>query len=101
MCLLACFHFSEWYITAVYRPKELNYDSWVINHSEAYTIAQIASIAEYWIEQAIFGEKMDDELNQIWTFGTLMACLLAVTECFSYDLKDNFFSLSWEFEQLR
>uniref|UniRef100_A0A7S3V2F3 Protein-S-isoprenylcysteine O-methyltransferase n=2 Tax=Aplanochytrium stocchinoi TaxID=215587 RepID=A0A7S3V2F3_9STRA len=50
MCLFCFFHASEWYITAVYRPSELGYKSWLINHSMQYTIAQIASCIEFWVE---------------------------------------------------
>ena len=51
--LLAVFHASEWYVTAAYRPRELGYKSWIINHSLAYTVVQICSLIEFWVEWAL------------------------------------------------
>jgi len=50
VCLLCAFHALEWYVTAAYRPAQLGYKSWIINHSEAYTAAMLASTAEFWLE---------------------------------------------------
>lgn len=50
VCLLCFFHASEWYVTAVYRPSELSYRSWIINHSVAYTFATLGGAAEFWLE---------------------------------------------------
>jgi len=52
--LLAVFHASEWYVTAAYRPTQLGYKSWIINHSIPYTIVQIASAVEFWVEWTLF-----------------------------------------------
>eukprot|EP00658_Telonema_sp_P-2_P017891 TRINITY_DN16988_c0_g1_i1.p1 TRINITY_DN16988_c0_g1~~TRINITY_DN16988_c0_g1_i1.p1 ORF type:complete len:272 (-),score=68.29 TRINITY_DN16988_c0_g1_i1:293-1108(-) len=52
--LLSVFHAGEWYITAAYRPNELEYKSWIINHSVAYTAVQIASVVEFWLEFMLF-----------------------------------------------
>ena len=48
--LLAIFHAGEWYVTASYRPAEVGYKSWIINHSKAYTIVMLAGSAEFWLE---------------------------------------------------
>lgn len=50
LLLLCIFHAGEWYVTAAYRPKELAYKSWIINHSVPYTAVQLASAAEFWLE---------------------------------------------------
>ena len=36
---LISFHFLEFYITAVKQPDNLSYESFIISHSKAYTIA--------------------------------------------------------------
>jgi len=50
MVLLSVFHAGEWYVTAAYRHKELEYKSWIINHSLPYTAVQIATAIEFWLE---------------------------------------------------
>lgn len=55
MSLLCTFHFLEFFITALFQPSNLSYESLIINHSEAYTIAATASWIEYWIEMWFFG----------------------------------------------
>ncbi len=50
MSLLCGFHFLEFFVTALYQPGNLSYESMIINHSEAYTMAALASWAEYWVE---------------------------------------------------
>ena len=46
---LLLFHLSEYYITAIYNPTTLSSDSFMINHSIAYTIAIISSWIEFWL----------------------------------------------------
>lgn len=48
--LLSCFHAIEWLVTALKRPEELGYKSWLLNHSKGYTVAILASAAEFWLE---------------------------------------------------
>jgi protein-S-isoprenylcysteine O-methyltransferase len=55
MSLLCLFHFLEFFITALYQPNNLSYESLIINHSEAYTMAATASWVEYWLEMWLFG----------------------------------------------
>ena len=47
---LSGFHFSEFIVTALYKPASVSYNSYVINHSLAYTAAAIASWVEFWLE---------------------------------------------------
>eukprot|EP00927_Polykrikos_kofoidii_P066643 TRINITY_DN62203_c0_g1_i1.p1 TRINITY_DN62203_c0_g1~~TRINITY_DN62203_c0_g1_i1.p1 ORF type:complete len:265 (+),score=14.87 TRINITY_DN62203_c0_g1_i1:63-857(+) len=54
VCLLCIFHIGEWFVTAAYRPSELAYKSWIINHSKAYTVATLASMLEFWLEYFLF-----------------------------------------------
>ncbi|KAG5192263.1 Isoprenylcysteine carboxyl methyltransferase family-domain-containing protein [Tribonema minus] len=50
---LTLFHFMEFFSTALYKPDTLSYDSFVLNHSEAYTMALLASWLEYAVEAAL------------------------------------------------
>mmetsp|Transcript_23613 Transcript_23613/g.53267 ORF Transcript_23613/g.53267 Transcript_23613/m.53267 type:complete len:273 (-) Transcript_23613:283-1101(-) len=50
---LSGFHFSEFLVTALYKPESVSYDSFVINHSKAYTIAALASWLEFWLESLV------------------------------------------------
>ncbi|CAN0391353.1 unnamed protein product, partial [Phaeothamnion confervicola] len=61
---LSFFHFSEFFTTAVTKPNAVTYDSprllpkslpaampaFVLNHSTEYTVAVLASWAEFWLE---------------------------------------------------
>jgi len=44
--VLAFFHFSEFLVTGLTNPKNLSFDSYLVNHSVAYTVAAVSS----WIE---------------------------------------------------
>jgi len=52
--LLSIFHAGEWYVTAAYRPRELEYKSWIINHSVPYSAVQLACAFEFWVEYLLF-----------------------------------------------
>jgi protein-S-isoprenylcysteine O-methyltransferase len=39
---------------ALWKPRDLRYESYIINHSSAYTIAATASWVEFWIEYLFF-----------------------------------------------
>lgn len=47
---LAAFHFLEFVATALHQPADVTFDSFLINHSRPYTIAALASWAEFWLE---------------------------------------------------
>jgi hypothetical protein len=53
--LLSIFHALEFLVTAWKQPRNLSYDSLIINHSTQYTLAFIASALEFWIESILFG----------------------------------------------
>lgn len=50
MLALSGFHFSEFLVTALYKPGCVSYDSYIINHSLPYTSAALASWFEFWVE---------------------------------------------------
>ena len=51
---LVTFHLLEFFLTALYNPRTCTADSFLVNHSTAYTIAALASWSEFWIEMWLF-----------------------------------------------
>lgn len=75
---MSIFHFLEWYVTVVYRPREASFDSWCIHHSKSYTAAQLLCITEYFISQTLFGEKLSRSVNIPWSMLTLGICFASL-----------------------
>ncbi|VDP32084.1 unnamed protein product [Echinostoma caproni] len=50
ICLLSFFHWSEFYVTAVYNYANCGVDIYMLTHSPEYVMAVIACALEYWIE---------------------------------------------------
>lgn len=51
---LCCFHLLEFAITALYNPTECSSDSFLVNHSTAYTAAALTSWLEFGIRFCFF-----------------------------------------------
>ena len=49
MVLLCTFHLLEFFTTAIYNPTQVSADSFLVNHSLAYTAAFIGSLIEFWL----------------------------------------------------
>jgi len=47
--IICTFHLSEFFVTAVYNPTVTNSDSFLVNHSTAYSVAFMSSCMEFWI----------------------------------------------------
>lgn len=56
MILLCYFHIMEFYSVAVYNPRELSFDSFLINHSKTYTLAVLCSWVEFFLETFFFDD---------------------------------------------
>jgi protein-S-isoprenylcysteine O-methyltransferase len=54
---LCTFHLLEFFVTAIYNPTEASSNTFLINHSKAYTAAFMIATSEFWI--------------RFWTFPTL------------------------------
>ena len=84
-CLLAFFHIGEWYVAAAYRPKELGYRSWIINHSIAYTAAQLAAAVEFWLEwlliPSIKGITWLVVLSTLLCIGAIGVRIVGMSQC--------------------
>ncbi|XP_068608595.1 protein-S-isoprenylcysteine O-methyltransferase [Brachionichthys hirsutus] len=51
MCSLSFFHYSEYLVTAVINPRSLSLDSFLLNHSTAYTLAALSAWLEFTVEK--------------------------------------------------
>ncbi|XP_074654934.1 protein-S-isoprenylcysteine O-methyltransferase-like [Tubulanus polymorphus] len=56
IAMLAFFHWSEYFVTALTNPSHIVLDSYLLNHSTAYQVAAVASWIEYTIELLVFPE---------------------------------------------
>eukprot|EP01090_Pellita_catalonica_P000832 TRINITY_DN10591_c0_g1_i1.p1 TRINITY_DN10591_c0_g1~~TRINITY_DN10591_c0_g1_i1.p1 ORF type:complete len:236 (-),score=18.87 TRINITY_DN10591_c0_g1_i1:25-732(-) len=51
---LGFFHFSEYFMVALFNPTMLSTNSFLVNHSKEYLIATGASFVEYFVERFFF-----------------------------------------------
>lgn len=52
----------EFFTTAAFNPASATYDSYLINHSKAYTIAAVVSWLEFWIKNLVLPARWN------WSF---------------------------------
>lgn len=50
---LSTFHMAEFFVTALYNPTQATADSFLVNHSTAYTAAALTSWTEFWLRFAL------------------------------------------------
>lgn len=48
MVFFCSFHLLEFFVTAIYNPTQVDADSFLVNHSTAYTAAFFGSLTEFW-----------------------------------------------------
>ena len=53
--LMAVFHMTEFLFAAVYHPHTASTESFLIPHSQAYSVAIVAAVVEYWVEWLFLG----------------------------------------------
>lgn len=94
--LLCSFHFLEFFSVASYNPKDLAYESYLINHSKEYTIALLAGWIEFWIESILFPDlklsSMSIIIGLILVLGGQVVRHLAMRTCgehFSHFIADE------------
>lgn len=51
---LCSFHLGEFFMTALYNPSGASADSFMVNHSKAYTAAALVSLTEFWTRIIFF-----------------------------------------------
>lgn len=70
---LCFFHFAEFFVTAVKQPKNLKYESFLLNHSINYTLANVVAWLEYFVEWWLWGDAKNN------TFVALLGLCVLVT----------------------
>ena len=60
---LCFFHFAEFFVTAVKQPKNLKYDSFLLNHSVNYTLANVVAWIEYFVELWWWGGEVKNNFS--------------------------------------
>lgn len=77
LCLLAFFHWSEYYVTSRVNPAGASLDFYLLSHSAAYQIAAVASWVEFWFEALLLPRfKCGLDLWVVWPAGIgLLLCL--------------------------
>jgi len=51
---ISLFHWLEFFLTSLFNPHTLSFDSYLLNHSPEYHMAMGASVVEYFIESLVF-----------------------------------------------
>jgi protein-S-isoprenylcysteine O-methyltransferase len=93
---LSSFHFSEFLVTALFKPETVSYDSFIINHSLSYTAAAIASWIEYWLESLLPFPVKKFQLS-VFSLGCLLVIMgQAFRAAAMWTAKSNFSHLIME-----
>jgi protein-S-isoprenylcysteine O-methyltransferase len=79
---MCTFHLMEFFVTAFFNPKVVASDSFLVNHSKAYTVAAIVASTEFWV-RFCFGTTattITSTPNDIaWTAITLTGMVMVIT----------------------
>lgn len=80
MITLCIFHLAEFFITALFNPTVVTANSFIINHSKAYTCAIMISHTEFWIKFFFF-----PSLNSTYLFiiGFMITCIAQFIRSFA------------------
>jgi len=54
MCSMSTFHLLEFFTTAIFNPHVTSSESFLVNHSKAYSAAFLISLLEFWIRFIFF-----------------------------------------------
>lgn len=72
LCAFSIYHMWEYTYYALFRPRELNEDSFLLNHSTEYTIAVCILVLEYFIELFLFPKMKKHYIITIPAFISLI-----------------------------
>ncbi|KAK8811397.1 hypothetical protein WA158_003131 [Blastocystis sp. Blastoise] len=72
-CYLSSFHLLEFFVTAIYHPETLSFDSYLVNHSIPYCTAILLAISEFWIEYYFWPNLKT--LDTFATIGNWITCI--------------------------
>lgn len=54
ICSMCAFHLLEFFTTAIFNPTVTSSESYLVNHSKAYTAAFLVAMCEFWIRFTFF-----------------------------------------------
>ena len=70
---LCTFHLAEFFVTVQYNPSVASADSFLVNHSTAYTAAAFSSWMEFWIRWVFFPRFSCSIVTWVGLVGVLVA----------------------------
>eukprot|EP00759_Apiculatamorpha_spiralis_P022163 PhF_6_TR26477/c0_g1_i1/m.38318/K00587/ICMT, STE14; protein-S-isoprenylcysteine O-methyltransferase len=94
---LSVFHIAEFTVTAFYRTRELGFQSFMVNHSTAYTGATVAAWLEYAIEVYFFPNLKTPTMLTYLAF--LLACVFYGIRVLAMVQAGSNFNLTIEIEK--
>mmetsp|Transcript_52234 Transcript_52234/g.111010 ORF Transcript_52234/g.111010 Transcript_52234/m.111010 type:complete len:283 (+) Transcript_52234:68-916(+) len=60
--VLCAFHLGEFFTTAVFNPSVTSADSFMVNHSKAYTAAALVSMVEFCVRMTFFPDRNSPQI---------------------------------------
>ena len=81
---MCTFHLLEFFVTAFFNPSVVATDSFLVNHSKAYTVAAIIATTEFWA-RFFFGnsdrqpETATPDDNYLWMLITISGVVLVIS----------------------
>ena len=85
---LTLFHLSEFFTTCTYNPQVVSSESFLVNHSEAYTLAALLSWLEFGAKVAVLPAKLVyfpplpiTAIGGLLTFGGMFVRIFAMVQC--------------------
>ena len=67
---MCTFHLLEFYVTAFFNPTVVSSDSFLVNHSKAYTVAAIIASTEFWFRFWFFSDTTSRTMTLTTTITT-------------------------------
>ena len=75
---MCTFHLLEFFVTAFFNPREVSSDSFLVNHSKAYTVAALVCGSEFWLRFWFFGSTTTAAHGAWWTTTTAIGVVVVV-----------------------
>mmetsp|Transcript_25788 Transcript_25788/g.60462 ORF Transcript_25788/g.60462 Transcript_25788/m.60462 type:complete len:322 (-) Transcript_25788:357-1322(-) len=81
---MCTFHLLEFFITAFFNPTVVASDSFLVNHSKAYTVAAITAGTEFWV-RFFFGGDSEGQVatnltnNTLWMTITILGIFMVIS----------------------
>lgn len=82
--VLCTFHLGEFFMTAIFNPTATSADSFMVNHSKAYTAAAVISSIEFGIRLIFFPDRNSSQIfcmGIVFVIGGQLCRSLAMVTC--------------------